>query len=106
MSPEPSENPAGAAAPTGPRSVVYLGGERTPGTTSRPNLQDNSRGARHLRLVHAPPPPRPRPRRRLAVRINVLDGRAPYGRSRAFDLSESDVQLLIAAAIRLEARRA
>jgi hypothetical protein len=53
-----------------------------------------------LRLV----PPPPRPRRRLAVRINVLDGRSAFGSSRAFHLTESDVQLLIDAAMQMERR--
>jgi hypothetical protein len=45
------------------------------------------------------------PRRRLSVRINVLDGRAPYGRSRAFRLAESDIDELIAVAARMERLR-
>lgn len=53
-----------------------------------------------LRLVPAPA----LPRRRLAVRINVLDGRAPYGRSRAFRLSERDIDELIAVAMQMERR--
>jgi hypothetical protein len=56
----------------------------------------------HLQLVPAPPP---RPRR-LDVRIVVSAPRLPIGRSRAFRLTESDIELLIAAAMRLEARRA
>jgi hypothetical protein len=53
----------------------------------------------HLRLVPAPPPPRPR---RIDVRIVVSSARMPIGRSRAFRLTESDVELLIAAAMRME----
>jgi hypothetical protein len=56
----------------------------------------------HLRLVPPTPPPRPR---RLDVQISATDGRSPFGRSRAFRLTESDVELLIAAAMRMEARR-
>jgi hypothetical protein len=59
---------------------------------------------RHLRLIPAPPPPRPR--RRYETRIVVSAERLPIGRSRAFRLTESDVELLIAAAMRMEARRA
>jgi hypothetical protein len=56
----------------------------------------------HLRLV----PPEPQPRRRLAVRINVLDRRQAFGRAGPFRLTESDVNELIAVALRLEARQA
>jgi hypothetical protein len=59
-------------------------------------------GQRHLRLVE---PPRPQPRRRYEVRIVVSSPRLPIGRSRVFRLTESDVELLITAAMRLEARR-
>ena len=55
----------------------------------------------HLQLV----PAEPRPRRLLEVRLHVLDGRSAFGRSRAFRLAESDVDRLIDAAQRLEARR-
>jgi hypothetical protein len=55
---------------------------------------------RHLRLV----PPEPHPRR-LSVTINVLDRRAPYGRSRVFRLVENDIGELIEHASRLEVRR-
>ena len=54
-----------------------------------------------LRLV----PREPQPRRRLAVRISVLDGRAAFGRSRVFHLSERDIDELVAIAARMEARR-
>jgi hypothetical protein len=54
----------------------------------------------HLRLVQPAPPPR----RRLSVRINVLDGRSPFGRTRIFRLHERDLDQLINAATRLEAR--
>jgi hypothetical protein len=57
-------------------------------------------GVPHLRLVEPAPPPRPR---RIDVRISVADGRAPYGRSRAFRLDERDVEKLIDHALRLEA---
>jgi hypothetical protein len=60
---------------------------------------------RHSQLRLIPPSPSPRPRR-LDVRISASDGRVPYGRSRAFHLTESDIQLLLEAAMRMEARRA
>jgi hypothetical protein len=59
-------------------------------------------GASHLRLVPPPAPPRPR---RIDVRISAVDGRAPYGRSRAFRLAHDDIERLIATAERLEALR-
>ncbi len=63
-------------------------------------------------MTGAPFPPRPRLRlvassprpRRLEVRINAIEARYPYGRSRSFHLTESDVELLIAAAMRMEMR--
>ncbi len=55
----------------------------------------------YLRLVTR----EPQPRRRLSVQIDVLDGRSAFGRSRAFRLSDSDLERLIATAERLEARR-
>jgi hypothetical protein len=55
----------------------------------------------NLRVV----PSAPAPRRRLSVRINVLDGRAPYGRSRAFRLTPDDLDELIAVAMRMERRQ-
>jgi hypothetical protein len=57
-------------------------------------------GSQHLRLVEPPP----QPRRRYETRIVVSAARLPIGRSRAFRLSENDIELLIAAAMRLEAR--
>jgi hypothetical protein len=56
----------------------------------------------HLRLVPPTSPPRPR---RLEVRISVADGRAPFGRTRLFRLSDRNLQELIDTALRLEARR-
>jgi hypothetical protein len=53
-----------------------------------------------LRLV----PPVPPPRRLLAVRINVLDGRSPFGRSRTFRLAHDELDELIAIATRMERR--
>jgi hypothetical protein len=60
-------------------------------------------------------PPRPRlrlvektplaPRRYLSVRINVLDGRSAFGRSRAFRITEDDLCELVDVALRLERRR-
>ena len=64
---------------------------------------DVKRPRHHLRLVPPAPPPRPR---RIEVRISARDGTAPYGRSRPFRLTENDVEILIAAAMRMEARRA
>ena len=54
----------------------------------------------NLRLV----PPAPAPRRCLSVRINVLDVRSAFGRSRAFSLAESDIDELIAVAMQMERR--
>ena len=53
-----------------------------------------------LRLV----PMEPQPRRRYETRIVVSSARMPIGRSRTFRLTESDVELLIAAATRMERR--
>jgi hypothetical protein len=64
------------------------------------NAEANPRHS-HLRLV---PPPPPRPRRRYEVRIAVSAARTPVGRSRVFRLSENDIQLLVEAAMKLEAR--
>jgi hypothetical protein len=55
----------------------------------------------HLRLIPPSPPPRPR---RLEVRFHVFDGRAPYGRSRAFRLTHDDLDELIDVAMRMERR--
>jgi hypothetical protein len=54
----------------------------------------------HLRLVQPTSPPR----RRLAVRISVFDGRLPFGRSKAFRLTDSDIDELIAVTQRMERR--
>jgi hypothetical protein len=62
----------------------------------------NAPPPRHLRLV---PPPPPQPRLRYEVRIAVSAARTPIARTRIFRLSENDIQLLIAAAMRLEACR-
>jgi hypothetical protein len=56
---------------------------------------------RHLRLVEPTPP---QPRRRYETRIAVSSARSPIGRTRVFRLTESDVELLIAAAMRMERR--
>jgi hypothetical protein len=58
-------------------------------------------GQRHLRLVEPAPP---QARRRYETRIVVSAARLPIGRSRTFRLTESDVELLIDAAMRLERR--
>lgn len=52
----------------------------------------------HLRLV----PPAPAPR--LAVRINIFNGRSPFGRTRVFRLAERDIDELIAITQRMEWR--
>jgi hypothetical protein len=57
-------------------------------------------GQRHLRLIE---PPRPQARR-YETRIVISQPRRPIGRSRVFRLTESDVELLITAAMRLERR--
>jgi hypothetical protein len=49
------------------------------------------------RRRHVPPPPRC-----FEVRIAAADSRVPYGRSRAFRLSFSDIKRLITHAERLE----
>jgi hypothetical protein len=54
---------------------------------------------RHLRLVTKQPQPR-----RLEVRIAAADGRSPFGRSRAFRLTQDDLDELIAVAMRIERR--
>jgi hypothetical protein len=56
---------------------------------------------RRLRLVEKTPLA---PRRCLSVRINVLDGRSAFGRSRAFRLTHDDLDELINVATRLEGR--
>ena len=58
-------------------------------------------GHHQLRLVE---PPRPQARRRYETRIVVSSPRMPIGRSRIFRLTESDVELLITAAMRMERR--
>jgi hypothetical protein len=56
---------------------------------------------RHLRIVEPTPP---QARRRYETRIVISAARNPIGRSRAFHLTESDVELLIAVAMRMEGR--
>jgi hypothetical protein len=65
--------------------------------------QINSRARPRLRLVQATPPPAPR---RFITRISVATPFMPVGRSRAFDLTESDIEDLLEAASIMEARRA
>ena len=55
----------------------------------------------HLRLVHNE---KPEPAR-LEIRITAHDHGLPYGRSRPYRLTHHDLNRLIEAAIRLEARR-
>jgi hypothetical protein len=96
-------DPASAAARTGSGDAVCFGGEQFPDSARAQEYQAQNSvrrfGVRYLRLVLAAPPPR---RRRLSVQINVLDGRAPYGRGRLLRLRESDLAALIAEAERLE----
>jgi hypothetical protein len=54
----------------------------------------------HLQLISRDP----QPRHRYEVRIAVSATRMPVGRSRAFRLTESDIQLLVETARRMEAR--
>jgi hypothetical protein len=97
MTPDP--NPASAAGAAGSGDVNCWAAIGTSDNATRPILQGNSPGARHLRLV--PPPPRPQPRYEVRIAISPA-----VGRSRPFHLSESDIDELIAIALRLEARRA
>jgi hypothetical protein len=74
----------------------YLSAER-----NRQRAREQFVEANRLRLVEKPPlAPR------LEVRVHVLNGRSAYGRSRAFRLAESDIDELIAVAMRIEGRRA
>jgi hypothetical protein len=52
----------------------------------------------YLRLVQR----EPQPRRRYETRIVVSSARMPIGRSRTFRLTESDVERLLEAAMRME----
>jgi hypothetical protein len=54
----------------------------------------------YLRLVTREPPLR----RRYETRIVVSSARTPIGRSRVFRLAESDIDELIAVAMRMERR--
>jgi hypothetical protein len=94
-------NPASAAGAAGSGNAVCFGGEQLLDSPSRRNLQDNSRGTR-LRVVAPSSPPRPR---RIEVHIVARDGPAPIGRTRALRLTESELDWLIDAALRLEGRR-
>jgi hypothetical protein len=49
-------------------------------------------------------PPSQAPRRCLTVRIDVLDGRSAFGRSRPFRLTHDDLDELIAVAMRMVRR--
>jgi hypothetical protein len=53
----------------------------------------------HLRLVERRPLPR------LSVRLDVVKGHQPFGRTRPFSVREADIEEAIAVLIRLEARR-
>jgi hypothetical protein len=85
----------------GPLDAVLLCRRQLTSTPPRHSQEISHRGAPHLRVV-----PAPRRLRRIAVRISASDGRAPYGRSRAFRLDERDIERLIDFALQLEARRA
>jgi hypothetical protein len=85
----PSTAQAIIAAPKAPDGA-RLCGNRVQRSTHLP----------HLRFVQPASPPRGR----LAVRISVLDGRLPFGRSQAFRLAESDIDGLIAIIQRMERR--
>jgi hypothetical protein len=100
--------PRGGDCADGPEVVCFVG-EQFPDSAPAQKYQAQNLVRRfgvrhdHVRLVPPVPPP-PRPRRPLAVRISVSDGRAPHGRSRAFRLTRDDLDELIAAAMRMEAR--
>ena len=100
-------NPASAAARTGSEDIDCWAAI---GTSDKPNAQNQAQnlvrrfGVRHDHLRLVPPAPPPRPRRLVEVRISAFDRRTPIGRSRAFRLTKSDVDELIAAAMRMEAR--
>jgi hypothetical protein len=96
MAPDP--NPARAGGACGSGDLDCWAAIGTSDNTTRPNLQDNSRAARHLQVVAPSVPPRPQPRYEVRIAISPA-----VGRSRPFHLSESDIDLLIAAAVRMEA---
>lgn len=76
-----------------------LSGSRKEAIAMNGDIFPRTTGARrHLRLV----PPAPAPR--LAVRINILNGRSAFGRSRVFRLADHELGELIAHAGRSEAR--
>jgi hypothetical protein len=91
------EGPPRDGSASGPKGVCF-GGEQFPDTA--PAQKNQAQNV--VRLV--PRSPTPRSRHRYEVRIAVAAARTPVARSRVFRLSESDVELLIAAATRLEAR--
>jgi hypothetical protein len=101
MTPDPARRGATESGNT------LLGSNQFPDTTTASEYQgpssDRRSGVRHLRLVPPSPPPRPGG---LEVRFHVFDGRAPFGLAGPFRLSESDVDELIAIAVRMERRRA
>jgi hypothetical protein len=100
-------NPASAAARTGSGDVSF-GGEQFPDSAPAQKYQARILARRfgvrpvppHLRLV----PPVPSPRCRYETRIVVSAVCLPIGRSRVFRLAESDIDDLIAVALRMEAR--
>jgi hypothetical protein len=95
MTPD-TPNPASAAARTGSGKHHKRLASEVSGFTPPARLTQ----AQILRFP--PPPPRPR---HFQVRITASDSRAPIGRTRPLRLTESDLQWLLDAAVRLEARK-
>jgi hypothetical protein len=97
-------SPASAAAPAESGDIDCWAAIGSPDSAPAQNFQAPSSDRKRL-LTLVPPSPSAPPRpQRLEVRFHVLDGRSPFGRAGPFRLSESDVDELIAAAMRLERR--
>jgi hypothetical protein len=94
--PNPARTGSGDAVCLSSSSAADVRIDRPP----RPNPQAENR-APNLRIVPSPSPPRPR---RLDVRISVADARSPIGRTGIFRLYPQDIERLIDALERLEAR--
>jgi hypothetical protein len=56
-----------------------------------------------LRVVHSAPPPPSQPKRTFEVRVHLHNGNEPWGISRAFRLTPSDLNRLAAIASEMEA---